>query len=98
MVARGKSGELGKMGKGGQKIQTSSYEINKSWNVMYIMIIIVNNNLLYILKLLRGVYLFYKVVSASGSQQGESVIHIHVLLFSHIGHYRTLSRTPSAVQ
>ena len=34
---------VGEMGEGGQKIQTSSYKKNKSWNVMYSMEIIVNN-------------------------------------------------------
>ena len=31
MVARGGGRGVGEMGKGGQKIQTSSYKTNKSW-------------------------------------------------------------------
>ena len=33
MVARGDWG-MGEMGKDGQKVQTSSYKINKSWDVV----------------------------------------------------------------
>ena len=36
------------MGKGGQKVQTSSYKINKSWDVMYSMMNTVNNTVTYI--------------------------------------------------
>ena len=31
VVARGGDSDMGKMGKGSQKVQTSSYKINKSW-------------------------------------------------------------------
>ena len=31
VVARGGAWEVGKMGEGGQKVQTSGFKINKSW-------------------------------------------------------------------
>ena len=43
----------GKLGEGGQKVQTSSYKISKSWDVIYSMLTTANNALLYALKLLR---------------------------------------------
>ena len=33
-------------GKSGQRVQTTSYKISKFWDVMYSMVIIVNNNVL----------------------------------------------------
>ena len=44
-----------------------------------------------------------KFVLVSGTQQSESVIHIHIStlffrFFSHIGHYRVLSRVLQAIQ
>ena len=36
------------MDAGGQKVQTSSYKINKSWDVMYSVVTIVNNTVLHI--------------------------------------------------
>ena len=45
----------------------------------------------------------YSVVLVSAVQQSESVIHIHISLdsflrfFSHIGHYRVLSRASCAI-
>ena len=36
------------MGEGSQKVQTSSYKVNKSWDVIYSMVTIVNNTVLYI--------------------------------------------------
>ena len=44
---------VGKMGEGSQKVQTSSYKVNKSWDVIYSMVTIVNNTVLYIWRLLR---------------------------------------------
>ena len=50
------------------------------------------------------VSLIYNVVLASGVQQNDSVIHIHMSpplflrFFSHISHYRVLSRVPCAIQ
>ena len=41
------------MGEGGQRGQTSSYNISQSWDIMYSMAIIVINALLHIRKLLR---------------------------------------------
>ena len=45
--------------------------------------------------------MIYNVVFISGIQQSESVIHIYIFtllrFFSHIGHYRVLSRVPCAV-
>ena len=43
--------------------------------------------------------LIYSVVSVSGIQQNESVIHISSCfqIFSHIGHYRVLSKVPCAI-
>ena len=37
-MARGKGWGVGEMGEGGQKVQTSSYKINKSWgcNVQHV--------------------------------------------------------------
>ena len=43
VVARGRGWEVGEMGEGGQKVQTSSYKINKSWDVTYSMATIGNN-------------------------------------------------------
>ena len=50
----------------------------------------------------------YNVVLVSGVQQSESVIHIYIVdiypyllffsFFSHIGHYRVLSRVLCAIQ
>ena len=40
-------------GKKGLEVQTSSYKINKSWDVMYVMVTVVNNTGLYIRKSLR---------------------------------------------
>ena len=51
--------------------------------------------------------MIYNVVSVSGVQQSESHIYIYPLFllfffffrfFSHIGHYRVLSRVPCAIQ
>ena len=39
---------MGEMGEGGQKEQTSSDKINKSWDVIYSMMTIVNNPVLHI--------------------------------------------------
>ena len=36
------------MEEGGQEVQTFSYKINKSWDIMYIMETLVNNTVLYI--------------------------------------------------
>ena len=48
-------------------------------------------------KIIR-VWLIYNVSLVLGIQQSESVIHIHIStlfrFFSHIGHYRVLSRVP----
>ena len=41
------------MGEGSQKEPTSSYKIHKSWDALSSMVTIVNNNVLYISKLLR---------------------------------------------
>ena len=41
MVARG--GGVGEVGGGGQKVQTSSYKINKSWECMHNKVTTVNN-------------------------------------------------------
>ena len=41
------------MGDKGQKVPTSNYKINKFWDVLYSMVIVVNNTVLYIEKLLR---------------------------------------------
>ena len=43
---------MGEMGKDSQKVQTSSYKIN-SRDVMFSVVTIVNNTVLYIFKLLR---------------------------------------------
>ena len=49
-----------------------------------------------------GLQLIYNVVLASGVQQCDSVIHIHIFVlfrfFSHVGYHRTLSRVPCAIQ
>ena len=49
-----------------------------------------------------GLQLIYNVVLASGVQQCDSVIHIHIFIlfrfFSHVGYHRTLSRVPCAIQ
>ena len=36
------------MGEGGQKVQTSSYKMNISWDVKFSMVTIVNNTAVYI--------------------------------------------------
>ena len=45
--------------------------------------------------------MLYNVILVSGIQQSEAVIYIHVhtpfRFFSHIGHYRALSRAPCAI-
>ena len=51
MVARG--GEVGEVDEGGQKVQISSYQVYKFWGLMYSMMIMVNNTILYTWKLLR---------------------------------------------
>ena len=43
----------GKLGEGGQKVQTSSYKICKSWDTIYSMVTTANNAILYAWKLLR---------------------------------------------
>ena len=49
-----------------------------------------------------GVSLIFNVVLVSAVQQSESVLHIHISLFlrffTHLGHYRVLSRVPYATQ
>ena len=54
------------------------------------------------LKSFIGGYLLYNIVLVSAIQQSESVIQMHIsLLFrflSHLGHHRTLSRVPYAMQ
>ena len=41
------------MGEGGQKVQTSIYKADKSWDIMYSVVTAVNNTELYISQLLR---------------------------------------------
>ena len=55
VVHRGSGWGVSEMGEGSQKVQTSSYKINKSWrrNITYSLGTIVNNTVLYIRKLLR---------------------------------------------
>ena len=48
MVARGGGCGVGEIGEGGQEVQTSSYKINNSWDVMYNMVTTVNNTVLHI--------------------------------------------------
>ena len=48
VVARGRGWRVGKVGEGCQKVQTSRYKINKSWDVMYSMVTIVNTAVWYI--------------------------------------------------
>ena len=49
-----------------------------------------------------GVELICNIVLISGEEQSESIIHIHKFtlfrFFSHICHYRVLSRVPCAIQ
>lgn len=47
IIARGGDWEIGKMGEGSQKMQTSKYNVNKSWDVTHSMATIVNNNVLH---------------------------------------------------
>ena len=51
MVARGREWALGEMGERGQKVQTWSYKISKSWGVRNSMVTIVNNTALHIWKI-----------------------------------------------
>lgn len=44
---------VGKMGKGSQKVQTLSYKMNQSGDLMYSMVTIANNNVFYTWNLLR---------------------------------------------
>ena len=53
VVARGQDWWVGEKGEGGQKIQTSRYKINKTWDVMYSMVNILSNTSLCTWKLLR---------------------------------------------
>lgn len=48
-LLKGGGWRVGKMGEGGQKVQTSSYKVN-SGDVMYNMVIIVNSTELYMLR------------------------------------------------
>ena len=48
MQTPGEGWGVGEMGEGGQKVQTSSYRINKSWNVMCSVVTVVNNTVLYV--------------------------------------------------
>ena len=49
VAARGDGGSrVGKMGEGGQEVQNFRYRINKSWDVMYSVVNIVNNIVLHI--------------------------------------------------
>ena len=43
VVASSQDWGVGEKGEGGQKIQTSSYKINKTWDVMYTMVNILSN-------------------------------------------------------
>lgn len=43
---------MGEMGEGGQRVRTSSYKINKFWDIMYSMVTVVNDTVLYVWKLL----------------------------------------------
>ena len=52
VVARG-WGVSGGCGKFGQRVQASTYKMNKFWRSNYSMMTIVNNTVLYIWKLLR---------------------------------------------
>lgn len=52
-VARGRSG-CGHMGEGNQKVQISSYKIDKTQDVMYSMIITLNNIVLKVAKRVDG--------------------------------------------
>ena len=52
----------------------------------------------YYFKNFIGGWLTYNVVLASGLQQSEPVVHIHIsIIFSHTGYYRILSRFPCAI-
>ena len=51
----------------------------------------------YFLKIFIGVQLIYNIVLILGAQQSEYV-HSFLRFFSHIGHYRVLSRVPCAIQ
>ena len=42
VVIRGGGCEVGELDEGGQKVQTSRYKVNKCWDVIYIMINIIN--------------------------------------------------------
>ena len=57
---------------------------------------------LYFFKIFIGVELLYNVVLVSTLQQSESAIHIHISPFfvfpSHLGHHRSLSTVPCAIQ
>ena len=53
VVVRGREWGMGEMGEGGQKVQTSSYKINKYWGCYVLQCDIVDNTVLYIWKLLR---------------------------------------------
>ena len=52
VVDGGRAWGIGKVGECGQNLQTSSYKINKSWDVMYNIVATVNNSVMYIWKLL----------------------------------------------
>ena len=56
VVARGSGCSLGKMGEGGQEVQTSIYKISHG-DIMYRMLTIVNNTVLHTGKLFRQ-YIF----------------------------------------
>lgn len=47
VVARGEGWGVGGMDEVGQRVQTTSYQINKPWDVLYSMVTVVNDNVLY---------------------------------------------------
>ena len=51
VITGGQGTGMGEMGEGGQKVQTSSYTINESWELMYSIMTIVND-IVYTLKVL----------------------------------------------
>ena len=57
IIARGGDWEVGKMGEGSQKMQTSKYNVNKSWDVTHSMATIVNNIIFAYLKVAEKVNL-----------------------------------------
>ena len=76
-----------------------SHQKKKKKKKMCDLCILVELLLYFILNLILLEYSSLTVLSVSGVQPGQSVMHINIfILFSHIGYYKLLSRFSCALQ